>query len=76
MYSDEFKEQVARKMVGPDAKSVAEVHRETGVSIGSLYRSPSVRVVVRMISEVSLTKDRGRDRANRWHGTAMSSKNR
>ena len=36
-YSDEFKEQVVRKMMAPNAKSVAEVHRETGVSMGSLY---------------------------------------
>lgn len=29
-YSEEFKEQVVRKMMAPNAQSVAQVHRETG----------------------------------------------
>ena len=36
-YSDEFKEQVVRKMMPPDAQSVAQVHRETGISEPTLY---------------------------------------
>ncbi len=36
-YSAEFKERVVRKLMAPDAKSVAEVHRETGVSEPTLY---------------------------------------
>ena len=36
-YSDEFKEQVVRKMMPPNAQSVAEVHRETGISEPTLY---------------------------------------
>lgn len=36
-YSEEFKEQVVRKMMPPNAQSVAEVHRETGVSEPTLY---------------------------------------
>ena len=36
-YSEEFKEQVVRKMMPPGAKSVAQVHRETGISEPTLY---------------------------------------
>ena len=36
-YSDEFKEQVVRKMMPLNAQSVAQVHRETGVSEPTLY---------------------------------------
>lgn len=36
-YNEEFKEQVVRKMMAPNARSVAEVSRETGVSEQSLY---------------------------------------
>ena len=36
-YSDEFKEQVVRKMMAPNAQSVAQVHRETGISEPTLY---------------------------------------
>jgi len=36
-YSDEFKEQVVRKMMPPNAQSVAQVHRETGISEPTLY---------------------------------------
>lgn len=36
-YSDEFKEQVVRKLMPPNAQSVAQVHRETGISEPTLY---------------------------------------
>ena len=36
-YSDEFKEQVVRKMMPPNAMSVAQVSRDTGVSDVTLY---------------------------------------
>jgi len=36
-YSEEFKEEIVRKMMAPEARSVAEVHRETGVSEATLY---------------------------------------
>jgi len=36
-YSEEFKEQIVRKMMTPNAQSVAEVSRESGVSEQSLY---------------------------------------
>lgn len=36
-YSEEFKEQIVRKMMAPNAQSVAEVSRESGVSEQSLY---------------------------------------
>lgn len=36
-YSDEFREQTVRKMMAPQAKSVAQVSRETGVSEPTLY---------------------------------------
>ena len=36
-YSEEFKEQVVRKMMPPNAQSVAQVHRDTGVSEPTLY---------------------------------------
>ncbi len=36
-YSDEFKEQVVRKMMPPNAQSVAQVHRDTGISEPTLY---------------------------------------
>jgi transposase len=36
-YSDEFKEQIVRKMMPPNAMSVAQVHRETGISEPTLY---------------------------------------
>jgi transposase len=36
-YSEEFKEQAVRKMMAPNAKTVAQVSRETGVSEQTLY---------------------------------------
>ena len=36
-YSEEFKEQVVRKMMPPNAMSVAQVIRDTGVSEQTLY---------------------------------------
>lgn len=36
-YSDDFKEQVVRKMMPPNAQSVAQVHRDTGISEPTLY---------------------------------------
>ncbi len=36
-YSEEFKEQVVRKMMAPNAISVAQVSRDTGVSEQTLY---------------------------------------
>jgi transposase len=36
-YNDEFKEQVVRKMMPPNAMSVAQVSRDTGVSDVTLY---------------------------------------
>ena len=36
-YSGELKEQVVRKMMPPNAQSVAWVHRETGISEPTLY---------------------------------------
>ena len=36
-YSEEFKEQVVRKMMSPNAMSVAQVSRDTGVSEQALY---------------------------------------
>ena len=36
-YSEEFKEQAVRKMMPPNAQSVAQVSRETGVSDVTLY---------------------------------------
>ena len=36
-YSEEFKEQAVRKMMAPNAMSVAQVSRDTGVSEQTLY---------------------------------------
>lgn len=36
-YSEEFKEQVVRKMMAPNAMSVAQVSRDAGVSEATLY---------------------------------------
>ncbi len=36
-YTEEFKEQVVRKMMPPNARSVADVHRETGINGATLY---------------------------------------
>ena len=36
-YTEEFKEQVVRKMMAPKAMSIAHISRETGVSEQSLY---------------------------------------
>lgn len=36
-YSDEFKEQIVRKMMPPNAQSVAQVSRETGIALPTLY---------------------------------------
>ncbi|NOZ52031.1 MAG: transposase, partial [Gammaproteobacteria bacterium] len=36
-YTEEFKEQIVRKMMPPNALSVAEVNRETGISGAPLY---------------------------------------
>ena len=36
-YSAEFKEQIARKMIAPNAQTVAELSRETGISEPTLY---------------------------------------
>ena len=37
-YSEEFKEQIVRKMMPPNALSVAQVSRDTGVSEQALYQ--------------------------------------
>ncbi len=37
-YSEEFKEQAVRKMMSPNAMSVARVSRDTGVSEQALYK--------------------------------------
>ena len=37
IYAEEFKEQVVRKLVPSNAKSIAQVHRNTGVSGQTLY---------------------------------------
>ena len=36
-YSEEFKEQVVRKMMPPNAQSVAQISRDSGVSAQTLY---------------------------------------
>lgn len=36
-YSEEFKEKIVQKMMPPNAVSVAQLHRETGVSEPTLY---------------------------------------
>lgn len=36
-YSEEFKEKIAQKMMPPNSASVAQIHRETGVSEPTLY---------------------------------------
>ena len=36
-YSEEFKEQIVRKMMPPNAQSVAQISRDTGVSEQALY---------------------------------------
>ena len=36
-YSEEFKEQMVRKMMPPNAQSVAQISRESGVSEPTLY---------------------------------------
>lgn len=36
-YSHELKEQIVRKMMPPNAQSVAAIHRETGISAPTLY---------------------------------------
>lgn len=36
-YSPELKEQIVRKMMPPNNQSVASIHRETGISVPSLY---------------------------------------
>lgn len=36
-YSKEFKEKIAQKMMPPNSASVAQIHRETGVSGPTLY---------------------------------------
>ena len=36
-YSPELKEQIVRKMMPPNSQSVASIHRETGISMPSLY---------------------------------------
>ena len=36
-YSEQIREQAVRKMMPPNARSVAEVHRETGISEATLY---------------------------------------
>jgi len=36
-YSEEIKEQAVRKMMPPNSQSVAQVHRETGISEPTLY---------------------------------------
>jgi len=36
-YSEEFKEQIVRKMMPPNAQTVAQLHKETGVSEQALY---------------------------------------
>lgn len=36
-YSEEFKEKIVQKMMPPNARSVAQIHRETGISEPTLY---------------------------------------
>lgn len=36
-YSDEFKEKIVQKMMPPNSQSVAQIHRDTGVSEAALY---------------------------------------
>jgi len=36
-YSEDFKAEVVRKMMPPNARTVAQVHRETGISEPTLY---------------------------------------
>jgi len=36
-YTKEFKEQIARKMMPPNSTSVAQIHRDTGISVQTLY---------------------------------------
>jgi len=36
-YSDEFKEKIIQKMMPPNAQSIAQIHRDTGVSEPTLY---------------------------------------
>ena len=36
-YSEEFKAKVVEKMMPPNARTVADVHRETGISEPTLY---------------------------------------
>ena len=36
-YSEEFKEKIVQKMMPPNAKSVSQIHQETGVSEPTLY---------------------------------------
>lgn len=36
-YSDEFKEKIVQKMMPPNSQSVAQIHRETGICIPTLY---------------------------------------
>lgn len=36
-YSEAFKAKVVEKMMPPDARTVADVHRETGISEPTLY---------------------------------------
>jgi transposase len=40
-YNDEFKEQVIRRMMPPNAMSVAQISRDTGVSDVTLYNQRS-----------------------------------
>ncbi|WP_419594320.1 transposase [Thiolapillus sp.] len=36
-YSREFKETIVQKMMPPNAQSIAQIHRDTGVSEPTLY---------------------------------------
>jgi len=36
-YSEEFKEKIVEKMMPPNAQSVAQIHRDTGISEPTLY---------------------------------------
>jgi len=44
-YTEEFKEQIVRKMMPPNAMSVAELNREIGVSGATLYQNAGVEKI-------------------------------
>jgi len=36
-YTEEFKDQIVRKMMPPNAQTVAQIHRDTGICEPTLY---------------------------------------